>query len=136
MNLDAGEIMNPKPHDVLEELFSKDADMSAVSGLEELDTLIHACLPPKISRPTETKLLSLKRKAFSSKRKTTHYLRADVFDGLTQAKEILQRLLPDGSKSRASKSSLVNFAVNELLRDIEEKGTDSAVIKTILQKKA
>jgi hypothetical protein len=77
----------------------------------------------------------LKIQPGASKKKSTHYLREDVFDGLTQAKLILKRLLPDGAKGRASKSNLVNYAVNTLLREIEEKGADSPVIKRILEKK-
>jgi len=93
-------------------------------------------MAPKAARASEKNtLLPLKRKCVSSKKKTTHYLREDVFDGLTQAKQILLRLLPDGSKGRASKSNLVNYAVNKLLREIEEKGAESPMVKTILGKK-
>ena len=128
--------MNPNEQcDILGELFRGDK-VTNVPGLEELDSLIHACLAPKASRAPEKKmLLPLKRKNVSSKKKTTHYLREDVFDGLTQAKQILLRLLPDGSKGRASKSNLVNYAVNKLLREIEEKGAESPMVKTILGKK-
>lgn len=129
--------MNSKPHDILGELFKNDPGSPAVAGLEELNDLIHACLPPGPARSAKPRLLlPLQRKSVSRKKKTTHYLRAEVFDGLTQAKEILKRLLPDGSKSRASKSNLVNYAVKQLLREIEDNGEDSAVIKAIIQKKA
>ena len=121
--------------DILGELFRGDHALGPVAGLEELDALIHVCLPPKASgAPKKAKLLPLKRKGFSARKKTTHYLREDIFDGLTQAKEILMRLLPNGSKSKASKSNLVNHAVNELLREIEEKGLESPMLKTILGK--
>lgn len=119
--------------DILGELFRGDDAIGPVAGLEELDALIHACLPHK-DRKRGVKLLPLKRKRAASKKKTTHYLREDVFDGLTQAKEILMRLLPNGSKSKASKSNLVNHAVNQLLREIEEKGLDSPLVKNILGK--
>ena len=52
---------------------------------------------------------------------------------ITQAKVTLKRLLPDGAKGRASKSNLVNYAVNTLLREIEEKGAQSSIIKKILE---
>jgi len=123
-------------HDILGELFRGDQNLGAVPGLEELDSLIHACVsstPPKAR--AKKNVLPLKAKTGSSTKKTTHYLREDVFDGLTQAKQILKRLLPEGAKGRASKSNLVNFAVNTLLREIEEKGVDSPVIKKILEKK-
>ncbi|MDY0227947.1 hypothetical protein SAMN04488082_11954 [Desulfomicrobium apsheronum] len=123
-------------HDILGELFREDRNLAAVPGLEELDSLIHACLAPTAPRPaTGKKVLPLKSKAGSSRKKTTHYLREDVFDGLTQAKVILKRLLPEGAKGRASKSNLVNYAVNTLLREIEEKGIDSPIIQRILEKK-
>jgi hypothetical protein len=119
--------------DILGDLFRGDDAIGPVAGLEELDSLIHACLPRK-SEKRNVKLLPLKRKRPASKKKSTHYLREDVFDGLTQAKEILLRLLPNGSKSKASKSNLVNHAVNQLLREIEEKGLDSPLVKNILGK--
>lgn len=119
-------------HDILDELFRGDQNLTTVPGLEELDALIHACLAPQPR--TRKNVLPLKSKAGASRKKTTHYLREDVFDGLTQAKQILRRLLPDGAKGRASKSNLVNYAVNTLLREIEEKGVDSPVIKSILEK--
>jgi hypothetical protein len=123
-------------HDILGELFRGDQHLTTVPGLEELDSLIHACLAsatPKL-RPRKN-VLPLKAASGASTKKTTHYLREDVFDGLTQAKLILKRLLPDGSKGRASKSNLVNYAVNTLLREIEEKGADSPVVRSILEKK-
>ncbi len=120
--------------DILGELFRGDSATGQVAGLEELDSLIHACLPRKKTGGRDVNLLPLKRKQAASKKKTTHYLREDVFDGLTQAKQILLRLLPNGSKSKASKSNLVNHAVNQLLREIEEKGLDSPLVKNILGK--
>ena len=122
--------------DILDELFRGDKNMSSVPGLEELDALIHSCMAPKTARSQEKRnLLPLKPKNVSSKKKSTHYLREDVFDGLTQAKQILMRLLPEGAKKRASKSNLVNCAVNKLLQEIEDKGEDSPMLKAILGKK-
>lgn len=126
--------MNGRSHpDILGELFRGEQGSGPVSGLEELEALIRVCLP-KAAPCNKTKLLPLKRRQPASKRKTTHYLREDVFDGLTQAKDILLRLLPEGSKSKASKSNLVNYAVNQLLREIEEKGLDGPLVKSILGK--
>jgi len=120
--------------DILGELFQGDQSIGSVPGLEELDALIQTCLAPKASEPRKKPVLPLKRKQ-GGRKKTTHYLREDVFDGLTQAKEILMRMLPNGSKTKASKSNLVNCAVRELLREIEEKGADSPTLKAILEKK-
>lgn len=117
--------------DILGELFQGEQGMT-VSGLEELDALMQVCLAPKTQPVPSKKLLPLKRRQFDSKKKSTHYLHEDVFDGLTQAKQILKRLLPEGAKGLASKSNLVNFAVNKLLQEIEEKGVQHSVIKTIL----
>ena len=126
--------MNARP-DILGELFRGEQGHGPVAGLEELESLIRVCLPktPPAAK-AGVKLLPLKTRQGSSKRKTTHYLREDVFDGLTQAKDILLRLLPDGSKAKASKSNLVNHAVNQLLREIEEKGLDGPLVKSILGK--
>jgi hypothetical protein len=123
-------------HDILDELFRGEQGQAAGAGLDELESLIHACLAPKSPAAQGRRaVLPLKRKGVSSTKKTTHYLREDVFDGLTQAKQILRRLLPEGVKGRASKSGLVNCAVNALLQEIEEKGLESPMIKSILGKK-
>jgi hypothetical protein len=126
--------MNARP-DILGELFRGEQGHGPVAGLEELEALIRVCLPktPPAAK-AGARLLPLKPRQGASKRKTTHYLREEVFDGLTQAKDILLRLLPDGSKSKASKSNLVNHAVNQLLREIEEKGLDGPLVKSILGK--
>ena len=128
--------MNAREHpDILGELFRGDKASGTVAGLEELENLIRVCLPPAApARRENVKLLPLKRRSGTNKRKTTHYLREDLFDGLTQAKDILLRLLPEGSKAKASKSNLVNHAVNQLLREIEEKGLDGPLVKSILGK--
>lgn len=128
--------MNGRTHpDILGDLFRGEQGSGPVSGLEELEALIRVCLPKAEPEPkSNARLLPLKRRQNASKRKTTHYLREDVFDGLTQAKDILMRLLPEGSKAKASKSNLVNHAVNQLLREIEEKGLDGPLVKSILGK--
>ena len=122
--------------DILGELFQGDTDLGAVPGLEELGSLIHACVGPRgMERlPSgERKLLTLPKKRRSGTRKTTHYLEGNIYEGLNLANVALKELLPDGAKSRASKSRLVNYAVSRLLRDIEEKGESSTVIKDILK---
>lgn len=128
--------MSAREHpDILDELFRGDKASGPVAGLEELENLIRVCLPPTDpGKRANVRLLPLKRRPASNKRKTTHYLREDVFDGLTQAKDILLRLLPEGSKAKASKSNLVNHAVNQLLREIEEKGLDGPLVQSILGK--
>jgi hypothetical protein len=126
--------MNARP-DILDELFRGEQGHGPIAGLEELESLIRVCLPKAHpAGKAGVRLLPLKARQGASKRKSTHYLCEDVFDGLTQAKDILLRLLPDGSKSKASKSNLVNHAVNQLLREIEEKGLDGPLVKSILGK--
>lgn len=128
--------MNKQEHpDILGELFQRETERDPIAGLEGLEELIHACKNPHgpaSHRPQ--KLLPLPQKR-SLTRKTTHYLREDIFQGLDQAKESLQRLLPEGAKLRASKSNLVNVALRALLQDIEEKGLESPVVSKILKVK-
>jgi len=128
--------MNKQEHpDILGELFQRETERDPIAGLEGLEELIHACKNPQgpaSHRPQ--KLLPLPQKR-SLTRKTTHYLREDIFQGLDQAKESLQRLLPEGAKLRASKSNLVNVALRALLQDIEEKGLESPVVSKILKVK-
>ncbi|NCD23982.1 MAG: hypothetical protein EOL86_00110 [Deltaproteobacteria bacterium] len=120
--------------DILDDLFRGEQPFTTVPGLEELDSLIHACVAPSEEkrRSGEKKLLSLQNKRLSGTKKATHYLQEEVFDGLTEANLILKGMLPDGAKSRASKSRLVNYAVTKLLKEIEEKGDDSPLVKSIL----
>lgn len=121
--------------DILGELFQGDQDFTTVPGLEDLDALIHACVGPRGAARLpvgERKLLTLPKKRRSGTRKATHYLEGNVYEGLTLANVALKELLPEGAKSRTSKSRLVNYAVLRLLHEIEEKGESSAVIKDIL----
>ena len=120
--------------DILDELFRGDQPFTQVPGLEELDSLIHACVAPGEDnrQAGAKKLLSLQNKRQPGTKKATHYLQEEVFDGLNEANLILKGMLPDGAKSRASKSRLVNYAVTRLLKEIEEKGEDSPLVKSIL----
>jgi len=122
--------------DIMGELFSSDQSFTAVPGLEELDQLIQICVAPPTKRAPEVKkLLPLPVKRPQKTRKTTHYLSNSVYDGLTQANLALKKMLPEGEKSKASKSKLVNFALNRLLREIEDEDNASSFVQSILEEK-
>lgn len=123
--------------DILGELFQGEVARGPVAGLEGLEELIHVCKQPHaFSSKGEKKLLPLpKKKRRPLTRKATHYLREDIFKGLDQTKESLQRLLPEGAKLRASKSNLVNIALSALLQEIEEKGLESPLVNKVLKLK-
>ena len=124
-----------KQPDVLGELFQDKQVWASVPGLEELDALIHACVTPCSEKSgAEKKLLPLQRKNQAKKVKATHYLQEKTFAELDEVHLALKELLPEGSKLRASKSRLVNYAVRRLLQEIETKGADSPLVQYILDK--
>lgn len=127
--------MKSNQRDILGDLFFGTGNTNDIPGLEGLESLIHSCTEPQKKNAAPIKKLPLHSKKKSRKKKTTQYLRRDVYEGLTQAKKILKRMLPEGAKSRASQSTLVNHAVNKLLQEIDEKGLESSILKSLLEKK-
>lgn len=126
--------MKSDQRDILGELFHGTGNSKDVPGLEELESLIHSCTEPQKRNTEAAKPLPLRPRKKIRKKKTTQYLRRDVYEGLTQAKKILKRMLPEGVKSRASQSTLVNHAVNKLLQEIDEKGLESSIVKSLMEK--
>lgn len=123
--------------DILGELFKDSGECAPAPDQEKLNELIHVCtdLEPRAQEPKRKKnVAQSKGKRRKEKKKTTHYLNEDVYVGLAEANLAIKSLLPDGEKSRASKSRLVNYAVYKLLQEIEEKGETSPLIQNILGK--
>ncbi len=122
--------------DILANILNDTSD-GKIKGLDELDKLIHVMsdvenpLADMTAGATPKKKKRSPRKA--AKRKTTHYLTEDVFDGIGEAKESLQKLLPNGDKMRATKSAIVESAVKVLLDEFERKGKKSYLVKELLK---
>lgn len=74
------------------------------------------------------------KKTEETKRKITHYVSAEILDRLDSAMKDIQSLLPDDSRSKISKSQIVNQALESTLKEFETKGNKSKLVRNILQK--
>lgn len=68
-----------------------------------------------------------------SKKKSTHYLSEEIFEDLDTARNKINDLVQQRLKSRISKSRIVDQALRMILKDFEEKGEKSHLIKEILR---
>ncbi len=110
-----------------------------IRGLDELNDLIHAVpdigAKKGIFKPADKRNAKLRSRKKKVKHKTTHYLTEDVFSELGEAKETIKNFLPEGSKSKATKSGIVESAVKVLLEEFELKGEKSYLVQEFLKKK-
>lgn len=74
-----------------------------------------------------------KAPASDSKKKSTHYLSEEIFDDLDDARDKINELVHKRLKSRISKSRIVDQALRMILKEFEEKGEKSHLIKEILK---
>lgn len=132
--------------DVLGTILGEPQLEETIPGLEELTTLIERYSTPLLSRdplpPSPRKKTAAgdrngrqETHKGPTKKKTTHYLTKNVYRELDEAKQFLQGLLPPGSKLLASKSKIVNYALQALLEDFEAKGNESELVKKLLKEK-
>lgn len=120
--------MNAARRDVLDELFSGDAQETA-QGLEELNALIQQCVAPKkavIAAPKK------RQQGRSRVRKATHYLRPEVYAQLESTSQRLREEL--APEVRVSKSRLVNLALEQFLEEIRRKNDPRAVVRLLEEK--
>lgn len=117
-----------------------DKHAGTIRGLNEL-TALTRCSGPRVTGPEQVEPSSppktrpkLRRKRLTAKRKSTHYLTAEVFDNLGEAKSLVRDLLPKGSKLKATKSRIVESAVKVLLEEFERNGEESYLVKELLKK--
>ena len=74
-----------------------------------------------------------RRKKTGAKRKTTHYLSEEIFDGLDEAKEKIRKIAPTDQKTSISKSQIVDRALKMILHDFEAKGEKSSLVRLVLE---
>jgi len=67
------------------------------------------------------------------KKKSTHYLSGDIFADLDEARDKINEFVQPHLKSRVSKSRIVDQALRMILKEFEEKGEKSRLIKEILK---
>ncbi len=126
-----------KTFDILGAILN-DSHTGAIRGIDELSKLIYAShQDPPLKDVTQTLLGQKKKRTLSRKHKhkTTHYLTEEVFGNLGDAKADIREFLPAASKSKATKSGIIESAINVVLQEFEAKGKDSALIKELLKKK-
>ncbi len=83
----------------------------------------------KLSSPLLSKLLP----PDYSRRKSSFHLSQAVVEGLDKATTFIRDQLPLGSKMQVNKSLIVEYALELLLEDFKDYGTDSILAKKILK---
>lgn len=68
-----------------------------------------------------------------SKKKSTHYLSEEIFTDLDEARDKINKLVHPRLKAHVSKSRIVDQALRMILKEFEEKGEKSPLIKEILK---
>lgn len=66
------------------------------------------------------------------KKKTTHYLSQETYEGLNDIRGRIKKLLPAEFKSRISKSLVVDFSLRLILAEFETREKESLLIQQIL----
>lgn len=119
-----------KKKDVLKDVLSR-SESGSFYGEKDLLEIIYQTEAQQ-KKPTfekAKKKRTTKRKKQS--KKTTHYLSEEIFDTLGDAKEKLRDMLPDEKLSNISKSGIVNFALDMILKEFDAKGDSSLLVKKI-----
>jgi hypothetical protein len=124
-----------KKFDILGDILN-DSHSGAIRGMNELSQLIFASPKDRLLKAAAKAPHDQKQtRATGRKRKTTHYLTEKVFGNLGEAKADIREFLPDASKSKATKSSIIESAINVVLQEFKVKGKDSVLIQELLKKK-
>ncbi len=120
-----GDVMSAPEMDYHQEVEKLNKLISLISLEQEKPAL------EKQEKPvTEKKTIHRKQKVI--KKKSTYYLTQKVFKELDGAKYLFNKILPQDSDVRITKSSIVNYALKWMLKELEEKGKDSNLIKQFL----
>lgn len=117
-----------KEYDLLDEILS-----GQLAGydpkVEKITELIQSfVMPVKVSAP---KSLAGQKKIH--RKKTTHYLTAELFEELGLAKEKIRDLCPGLSRSQVSKTKIISQALRLFLEEFSQKGTYSALVQKIIK---
>ncbi|MFA7381953.1 MAG: hypothetical protein WC001_00735 [Desulfurivibrionaceae bacterium] len=112
--------------------FVKETTSEALS----LDKMIHcfegaASAKNQAEKPSRPP--SSKKTTDDSKKKSTHYLSGEIFADLDEARDKINALVNQRTKSKVSKSRIVDQALRMILKEFEEKGDKSRLIKEIIK---
>ncbi len=119
-----------KKKDVLKDVLSRTGS-GFFYGEKDLLEIIYQTEKLRKKPVFEKAIKKRTRKRIKSKKKTTHYLSEEIFDTLADAKEKLRDMLPDEKPSSISKSGIVNFALDMILKEFDAKGDSSLLVKKI-----
>ncbi|MEJ2032038.1 MAG: hypothetical protein P8Y63_03140 [Deltaproteobacteria bacterium] len=142
----------PKKVDILGDVLTN-SDERTIPGLMELSDLITPEKTAQPKRPTQPespfqlespaqqkkpaqlgtclKVQSSKGKALR-KKKVSLYLSPEIAESIDRILPRIRNLAPEKARKRVSKSSLVNFSLQLLLREYEEKGKESLLVRQFL----
>lgn len=125
-----------KSFDILGDILN-DSPTGLIRGMDELNKLIYAGVQAPLAKaqpspPGQQVKRPLRRRP---KHKTTHYLTAEVFANLGEAKAGIRDFLPMAAKHKATKSGIIESAIKVVLQELEAKGKDSALIQELLNRK-
>lgn len=123
-------------HDIMDDLLKGSSEDTA-SEASSLAKLIHRAGENASSAkpPAESAADQDQKKAHGGdgKKKSTHYLSGEIFDDLDEARDKINELVHPRLKSKISKSRIVDQALRMILKDFEEKGEKSHLIKEMLK---
>lgn len=121
--------------DIMDDLL-KGSSEDATHEASSLARLIHRTGESEsVKHPTGSSSSQDQKKTpvSESKKKSTHYLSEEIFADLDDARDKINELVHPRVKSKISKSRIVNQALRMILKEFEEKGEKSHLIKEILK---
>lgn len=122
-------------HDIMDDLL-KGSSEDATPEAPSLAKLIHRAGETATAKPPAGSASDQSQKKAhggESKKKSTHYLSGEIFDDLDEARDKINELVHPRLKSKISKSRIVDQALRVILKDFEEKGEKSHLIKEMLK---
>jgi len=139
MNSNFFNLSKRKKRDVLAELLTGDPSEGMISK-KELNAL-HKLIgdtPKNIStsrnQPEKSKKSAAGKKKKDTKKKTTLYLSKEVFENLDRVKKEIRSIVPKNLRSKVSKTQIVNHALTLILKEFEDKGENSKLVRNIKKK--
>ena len=125
-----------KKKDVLKDVLSR-SESGSFYGEKDLLEIIYQSESRQQKPPVPDKVPKKRtRKRRKTKKKTTHYLSEEIFDTLGDAKTKLRDMLPGEKLSKISKSGIVNYALDMILKEFDAKGDGSLLVKKIKMRAA
>ena len=122
-------------HDIMDALLKGSSEDTAPDA-SSLAKLIHRTGETASGNPPAGSSLAQgppKLPGCESKKKSTHYLSGEIFTDLDEARDKINDLVQPRLKTRISKSRIVDQALRMILKEFEEKGEKSHLIKEILK---